>query len=103
MKIPYHMLDDIQYMEAKMAGFDGYDQWKTASPYDDEPDPIEEGERFLKETEFYESPAESDDTKYFGHIAVAYPPSQQDKGHDSDVAGRIRTARAVIQALLDIV
>ena len=25
-----------------------YDQWKTASPYDDEPDPIEEGRRFLK-------------------------------------------------------
>jgi hypothetical protein len=24
-----------------------YDQWKTASPYDDEPDPIEEGERWL--------------------------------------------------------
>ena len=25
----------------------GYDQWKTASPYDDEPDAIEEAERFL--------------------------------------------------------
>jgi len=28
-----------------------YDQWKTASPYDDEPDPIEEGERFVKDNE----------------------------------------------------
>jgi len=27
----------------------GYDQWKTASPYDDEPDPIEEAQRFLEE------------------------------------------------------
>jgi hypothetical protein len=26
-----------------------YDQWKTASPYDDEPDPVEEGQRFLKD------------------------------------------------------
>ena len=26
----------------------GYDQWKTASPFDDEPDPIEEAERFVK-------------------------------------------------------
>ena len=25
-----------------------YDQWKTASPFDDEPDPIEEGEQFIK-------------------------------------------------------
>ena len=25
-----------------------YDQWKTASPYDDEPDPIEEAQRFIK-------------------------------------------------------
>ena len=25
-----------------------YDQWKTASPYDDEPDPIEEAESWLK-------------------------------------------------------
>jgi hypothetical protein len=32
-----------------MSGFQGYDQWKTASPYDDEPDPIEEAERWLKE------------------------------------------------------
>ena len=24
-----------------------YDQWKTASPYDSEPDPIEEAERWL--------------------------------------------------------
>ncbi len=31
-----------------MSGFSGYDQWKTASPYDDEPDFIEEAERFLK-------------------------------------------------------
>ena len=28
-----------------------YDQWKTASPYDDEPDPTEEAERFLKDNE----------------------------------------------------
>ena len=28
-----------------------YDQWKTASPYDDDPDPIEEAERFLKDNE----------------------------------------------------
>ena len=26
-----------------------YDQWKTASPYDDEPDVIVEAEKFLKE------------------------------------------------------
>jgi len=26
-----------------------YDQWKTASPYDDDIDPIEEGQRFLKD------------------------------------------------------
>jgi len=25
-----------------------YDQWKTASPYDDEPDPIEEAENWLE-------------------------------------------------------
>ena len=34
-----------------MTGFQGYDQWKTASPYDDEPDPVEEAERFLKDHE----------------------------------------------------
>jgi hypothetical protein len=28
-----------------------YDQWKTASPYDDDPDPIEEAEEFLKDHE----------------------------------------------------
>ena len=28
-----------------------YDQWKTASPYDDEPDPIEEGERFIEDNQ----------------------------------------------------
>ena len=33
-----------------MSGFQGYDQWKTASPYDDDIDPIDEAERFLKET-----------------------------------------------------
>ena len=27
----------------------GYDQWKTASPYDDEPDVVEECERVAKE------------------------------------------------------
>jgi len=32
-----------------MMGISNYDQWKTASPYDDDPDPIEEGERFLKD------------------------------------------------------
>ncbi len=26
---------------------DSYDQWKTASPYDAEPDPIEEAEKWL--------------------------------------------------------
>jgi|TARA_Y100000310_G_C20687469_1_gene820013 hypothetical protein len=25
-----------------------YDQWKTASPYDDDPDPIQEAQAFLK-------------------------------------------------------
>jgi hypothetical protein len=25
-----------------------YDQWKTASPYDDEPDPIQEAEMWLE-------------------------------------------------------
>jgi len=29
----------------------GYDQWKTASPYDDDIDPIEEAERFIKDNE----------------------------------------------------
>jgi len=29
----------------------GYDQWKTASPYDDEPDIFEEAERWLKVSE----------------------------------------------------
>lgn len=28
--------------------FQGYDQWKTASPYDDEPDIIEEAEGFIE-------------------------------------------------------
>lgn len=36
-------------MVVVMSGFRGYDQWKTASPYDDEPDFIEEAERWLKE------------------------------------------------------
>ena len=30
-----------------MSQFQGYDQWKTASPYDDEPDVVEEAQRFL--------------------------------------------------------
>lgn len=29
----------------------GYDQWKTASPYDDEPDPFDEAYAFLKANE----------------------------------------------------
>ena len=29
--------------------FRGYDEWKTASPYDDEPDVVEEGTRCLSE------------------------------------------------------
>ena len=32
-------------------GFEGYDQWKTASPYDDEISEIDEANRFLKEME----------------------------------------------------
>ena len=28
-----------------------YDQWKTASPYDDEPDPIEEAESWLSQND----------------------------------------------------
>lgn len=36
-----------------MTGFDGYDQWKTASPYDDEPDIIEECQRVAGECEQY--------------------------------------------------
>ena len=28
--------------------FQGYDQWKTASPYDDHPDPIYEADKWLK-------------------------------------------------------
>lgn len=31
-----------------MSGFHGYDQWKTTSPYDDEPDWVEIGEKYLK-------------------------------------------------------
>ncbi|GAF68015.1 unnamed protein product [marine sediment metagenome] len=34
-----------------MSGFDGYDQWKTASPFDDEPDFVDEGEDWLKRNE----------------------------------------------------
>ena len=30
-------------------GMSSYDQWKTASPYDDDFDPIEEGERYLRD------------------------------------------------------
>ena len=30
-----------------MSGFQGYDQWKTASPYDDEPDFIEEAQVWM--------------------------------------------------------
>lgn len=29
----------------------GYDQWKTASPYDDEPDPYEEALTYLESRE----------------------------------------------------
>ena len=29
----------------------GYDAWKTASPYDDEPDPFDEAYSFLKQNE----------------------------------------------------
>lgn len=31
-----------------MSGFDGYDQWKTASPYEDDYDPIDWAEKELK-------------------------------------------------------
>jgi len=31
-----------------MNGFGGYDQWKTASPHDGEPDVTEEGEKMVK-------------------------------------------------------
>lgn len=30
-----------------------YDQWKTASPFDDDPDPIDDGEGFLKRHKEY--------------------------------------------------
>jgi hypothetical protein len=30
-----------------------YDQWKTASPYDDEPDPAEEAEKMAAKCEKY--------------------------------------------------
>jgi len=33
-----------------------YDQWKTASPYDDDPDPIVEAQRFIKENGDSEEP-----------------------------------------------
>jgi len=29
----------------------GYDQWKTASPYEDEPNPFKEAERWLREVD----------------------------------------------------
>ena len=32
-------------------GISNYDQWKTASPYDDDPDPVEEAQSFLKHNE----------------------------------------------------
>ncbi len=38
-----------------MSGFQGYDQWKTASPYDDEPDPYDEAHRFVEENKDSES------------------------------------------------
>lgn len=33
--------------------FAGYDQWKTASPYDDEVDPFEDADRFIEATNKY--------------------------------------------------
>ncbi len=29
-------------------GFENYDAWKTASPHDSEPDPIDEADKWLK-------------------------------------------------------
>ena len=34
-------------------GFRCYDQWKTASPYDDEPDWIEEADRWKQEAQHW--------------------------------------------------
>ena len=45
----------IAHKGETMSGLDGYDQWKTASPYDDEPDIIEELEKTLKELNLKES------------------------------------------------
>ena len=33
-----------------------YDQWKTASPFDDIPDPIEDAENYLKATKSWDDP-----------------------------------------------
>jgi hypothetical protein len=53
--------------------FQGYDQWKTASPYDDDPDPVDEACRFLE------------------HL----------KG--KDITGNERWARAIIEQLLELI
>ena len=42
----------VAELGTSMSGFQGYDQWKTASPHDDEPDPIEEAEKFLEIHQF---------------------------------------------------
>ena len=41
-----------------------YDQWKTASPYDDEPDFVEEAEKWLKRNA---TDAESEDEETSDH------------------------------------
>jgi hypothetical protein len=46
-----------------------YDQWKTATPYDDEPDFIQEAEKWLTQNERYES-VDPDGPE--GHLFNAY-------------------------------
>lgn len=60
-----------------------YDQWKTASPYDDEPDPISEAERLMKDNE-----------KVFeGKASI----------HLDDLPGEFERALTVVDALLQVI
>ena len=62
-----------------------YDQWKTASPYDDEPDVVEEAERFLKETQ---------------GIPDLCVELERENDPDLQHAQRLLFARTIIEALL---
>jgi hypothetical protein len=56
----------------------GYDQWKTASPHDDEPDPVEEAEMWLKrnpekrDAELYPAVSEVSDARTVIEMLLAH-------------------------------